>query len=305
MILDPEHQVIALGPGRNVARRALRRVLERIVEQVRHDAPEELAIGMEHREVGGDVHLDPVALHRQALDHLGDEVLEEHPADRDGKLPTLDARRGEQVLHQPQEPIALPLHPFQEFLAHHGVVRELGLPQGLGVADQGRDRGAQLVRHHRHELTLHPVQLSELVDTMVLLLQQLFELAGLIRKDAVLLGQPVGQQPAPEVHLSSEDERRKEHRYRPQALGDVEPSDDGAEQPEPQIGQEELVGRRAVHLRQDAPHRDAARDRGVQRHADGVHRVGHHAGQQDRWDHPGPRRLEARHVMEDGAAGEE
>ena len=64
---------------------------------------------------------------------------------------------------------------------------------------------------------------------MVLLLQQLLELSGLVGQDAVLFGQPIGQQSAPEVHLASEDQRCQEHGHRPQALGDVELGDHRAE----------------------------------------------------------------------------
>ena len=60
---------------------------------------------------------DPVGVSAQAFDRLAAQVLEQDAADRDGQLIALQTRRGQQVLDQADEAVALPLHPFQELLA--------------------------------------------------------------------------------------------------------------------------------------------------------------------------------------------
>jgi len=101
------------------------------------------------------------------------------------------------------------------------------------------------MRDDGYELTLHPVQLAELVHGVVLRLEQLLEALRLLREDLVLFGESVGERAAPEVHLSREDQGPQEDDDGPEPLVQVEASDHGAEQPKADVREEELV--RARH----------------------------------------------------------
>src|SRR4029079_6213636 len=104
--------------------------------------------------------------------------LEQRAAGRDAGLVVLEVRGREEVLDEPEQALALTLHPFEELGAHLRIVGELGLAERLRVAEQRGDRRPKLVRDDGDELTLHAVELPELVDRVVLLLEQRLELAG-------------------------------------------------------------------------------------------------------------------------------
>ncbi len=305
MVAHPELDAVPVRSRPQLARRAVGGVLQRVVDQVRHDAGQELAVGVQHRQVGRHVYDHAARLARQSLDDLTAHVLEQHSLDRQRQLPALQARGGQQVLDETQQPVALSFHPAEELLAQHRVLGEFSLLQGLRVADQRRDRRAQLVGDDGHELPLHPVELAQLVGGLRLLPQQVLQALGLLREELVLLGELVGQRPAAEVHLPGEHQRREEHEHRPHALGLVEARDHDPEQAQPDVGQEELDRPCAVHLREHLVQRDVRRQRRLHRDDERVRRIRHDRGEQQARQHEVPDLVDAAERVEYRAAAQD
>ena len=170
--IDSRSGVVHRHAERAIGRRDLDRhfagvgELDRVADQIEQHLGQLLLVAVASRHVGRHVELEAqVLLRRQRLDravHLVDHVFHRIIGERQLELARLDLGEVEHVIDQAEQMAAVALDPLE-----HGqrLLRRLAVDaveDQLGVADDGVERGAQLVAHVGEELRLVLARLRKL-----------------------------------------------------------------------------------------------------------------------------------------------
>ncbi|KEH09535.1 hypothetical protein GY14_12305 [Delftia tsuruhatensis] len=193
-------------------RRAGRRVLGGVVQQVDQHALHEHGIELQQRQAGG--HVGTHGMLVQARAHLAqraaDHFIQRQPFALQVHAALLQARHVQQVLHQSLHGLGLDA----DLLQHVGCAarRHMAL-RGLGRAQDGGQRRAQVVRDGRQQGVAHALALHGDLGLLghgheVLTLQRQRHLAGTRLQQALLLG-----------HLQALGRTQLQHQYAPHAHG--------------------------------------------------------------------------------------
>ena len=161
-------------------------------------------------EIFGDLADDACAGVVEVGDHLVDHVLErEHEHGVLGVV-VLEVRLAEHVRDQTEQPARLALD-RPEGLNGDRIVGQRRPAEDVHVPFDAREWCSQLVRRGGDEVALHPVELTELRDRVLLPLQQVGELVGLVLELIVLPPQRSGD---------ADHQRQHHHVQREQADGE-------------------------------------------------------------------------------------
>ena len=162
-------------------RRVLQRVVHQVDEHVLHPAP----VDRDRWELVGELADDALARLVEVGDHLVDQVLEGEHEHRVVCVVVLEVGLAEHVADQAEQPTRLPLDRRERF-DRDRIARQRRLAQDVDVAADARERCAELVGRRGDEVALHPVELAELGDGVLLALQQVGELICLLLQPVVL-----------------------------------------------------------------------------------------------------------------------
>ena len=223
--IDSRPGVVHRHAERAIGRRDLDRhfagvgELDRVADQIEQHLGQLLLVAVASRHVGRHVELEAqVLLRRQRLDravHLVNHVLHRIIGERQLELARLDLGEVEHVIDQAEQMAAVALDALE-----HGqrLLRRLAVDaveDQLGVADDGVERGAQLVAHVGEELRLVLARLRELPARFLDLVEQ----PHVLDRDHRLVGEGgdqldllVGERLAPSVRVSDEHADRRRPR---------------------------------------------------------------------------------------------
>ena len=167
---DLEHRVVPLPIQAHRHGPSLRRELDRVGEEVAQHLDETLAVGGERARLIGLLEPHPDALSFRGgagrLDLAHDE-LDQVDLRRVEREPFgVHLRDLEDVVHEGVQPVGVAVDDVEEPRLHLVELAGLALPHELEVADNGRQRRAQLVGHRADELVLQAV---DLLESLVLL----------------------------------------------------------------------------------------------------------------------------------------
>ena len=129
------------------------------------------------------------------------------------RVVVLEVRLAERVRDQPEQPTGLALD-RRESLGRDGIARQRRLAKDVDVPSDAGERRPELVRRRGDEVALHPVELAELGDGVLLALQEIGELIGLLLELVVLSAQRPGDPDHQREHHDVEREQADAERDR-------------------------------------------------------------------------------------------
>ena len=175
-----ENRVAPRGACPHVHAAALRRELDRVRDEVVEELGEPRSVAREQRRAGScaSVERDLLVLGERpcGLDGLCRDGREVDGADLEGELACLDLCQEEQVAHELEQPVRVPLDDAEKLALLVGDLARLAIEHELEVAADRGQRSPELVRDERDELVLQPVELEQALVAHLELARELLTL---------------------------------------------------------------------------------------------------------------------------------
>ena len=162
-----EHGMVPLPIQPHRHGSSFRRELDRVGEKIADHLGQAPRIGEERQPLGGgaEPHLNALTVGGGAgrLDLGRDERDQVDLLALDGHPPGVEARDGEDVVHEAVQPCRVAADDLEEAHLHLGQLAGLAVEHELEVADDRRERRPQLVGDRADELVLQAVELLQLL----------------------------------------------------------------------------------------------------------------------------------------------
>jgi hypothetical protein len=168
-VADGNLQPVAVGARFDPDPAPLGGELDGVVQEVDQDLRQPVAVGADGREIGRHVHLErlPPGLGGRAhhSDGLGGRLRRRDRQEVEPGASLLHGGEIEQVLDEQPQPLGVTVDDPDEFGGAR-LIGEAAVQERLGVSLDGRERGAQLVRHVGDEFAARLLQALQLGDVV-------------------------------------------------------------------------------------------------------------------------------------------